>query len=253
MTTKQQIIEQLKERIGTIEWMNDTAIQSYALGVSEIDSSLKHGGITAGSCHEIIASHEGPALGFTLSVLSSMVKKGPILWCSNNHDFYTPGFIAYGIKDTDIIFAETKNQQQSLWAMEQGLTCNKLSAVILNTKHLSLAQGRRLKLLAQKHNTTGIFMVKPGARIDAPTIATTRWHISPEPSLGRFSRNGIKTIGAQRLSITLMRNLGGLAPLSWTVEFDEHALRFHTVPKLLPSTNQNHSQGPNACAREGIA
>ncbi len=251
MSAKHEIIKDLKERIGAIEWMRES-VTSYALGIPAIDATLKYGGITAGSCHEIISSHEGPALGFTLTLLSSMVKKGPVMWCALAHDLYTPGFAAYGIKDTDIVFVETKDHKQALWAMEEGLSCNKISAVLLQTTQLSLAQGRRLKLLAYKHNTTALFMIKPNARIKLPTIATTRWSIKHEPSTGRPSRNGINSVGAPRLSISLLRNLYGLAPLSWTVVFDEQTLRFHTLPSLLPSTHEHHP--PNtAHSREGVA
>lgn len=254
MVNKQEIIEQLKERIGAIEWPGDDAVPSYAIGISEIDRALKHGGIRAGSCHEIICSQEGPSLGFTLFLLSSMAKtKKPVLWCSNRQDFYTPGFATFGLKDTDVIFVETNDQQQSLWAMEQGLSCNDFSAVVFSVRHISLAQGRRLKLLAQKHGTTGLLMVKPGARIDLPTIATTRWDISSEPSSGRPSRHGIKAVGAERLSIKLLRNLGGFAPLSWTVEFNEHTLRFHILPQFLLSTNQTYPKSATSRARERSA
>jgi protein ImuA len=250
MTTKQQIIAQLKERIGAIEWKDQGKVTSYALGISDIDSALKHGGITAGSCHEILGP-SGPALGFTLSLLSSMVKNGPVLWCAEQQDFYTPGFTTYGLNDTDIIFAETKNRQQSLWAMEQGLMCTKLSGVLLNASFLSLAQGRRLKLLAQQHKTTAIFMIKPKTRLSFPSIATTRWHISYAPSLGQASRNG-NGVGAPRISIKLVRNLFGPAPLSWMVEFHEHTLRFHTVPQFLSSTHQASPAKSSLRARQGI-
>jgi|SRR5579871_2269611 len=238
MVNKQTIIAHLKERIGTIEWPHDGTITSYALGISEIDNALKHGGVTAGSCHEILGYQSGPALGFTLFLLSAMTKtKKPILWCSDSHDFYTPGFEKYGIKDTDIIFTETKNQQQSLWATEQGLMCNDFSAVVLDAKKISLTQGRRLKLLAQKHGSTAIFLSKPGSGVDLPTIATTRWQITSVASLGRPARNGTKIVGKPRLAINLLKNLGG-PPLSWTVEFDDRTLRFYTLPTILPSTNQ---------------
>lgn len=242
MTTKQEIIHQLKERISTMEWQPEQKITSYALGISEIDQALKHGGIVAGSCHEIICSHEGAALAFMLHLLSSMVqKKGPVLWCTDQQDFYTPGFLSYGLKDTDVIFAETQDYKQSLWAMEQGLLCSDFSAVVLCIKKLSLAQGRRIKLLTQKHGTTGILLIKPGAKINLPTIATTRWQIMAEPSVGMSSRNGKKSVGVPRLTINLIRNLGGAAPLSWTVSFDEDTLRFHTLPSFLSSTNQTNN------------
>jgi hypothetical protein len=240
MRDRKEIIDHLKERIGAVTWGQDDSITAYALGISEIDRALKHGGIVAGSCHEIICAHQGPSLGFALYLLASLVqKKGPVLWCSPKQDFYTPGFITFGLKDTDIIFAKTDDYQQSLWAMEQGLMCQELSAVVLDAKKISLAQGRRLKLIAQKYGTTAILLIKPEQKVVLPTIATTRWVIKSEPSLGRPSRHAVKSVGSIRLSINLMRNVGGLAPLAWMVEFNENTLRFHTISQLLLSTNQN--------------
>lgn len=243
MINKQAILAQLKANISAIEWQRETSITAYALGIREIDRALKHGGITAGCCHEIIYKESGPSLGFALHLLSSISQhKKPILWCSDQHDFYTPGFATYGIKDTDIIFVETKDNKESLWAAEQGLMCTDLSAVVIDAKKISLAEGRKLKLLAQKHNSTAILMIKKGARIDLPTIATTRWMITAVASKGQPSRNGIKIVGKPRFMISLLRNTHGLSQLSWTVEFDEHTLRFHTLPTLLSSTNQNYSE-----------
>ncbi|HXW54081.1 MAG TPA: hypothetical protein VEL47_08260 [Myxococcota bacterium] len=253
MKDKQAIIDQLRERISAIEWPQDAAATSYAVGIGEIDKALKHGGVTAGSCHEIICSQSGPALGFLLYLLSSMTKiKGPVLWCSDNQEFYTPGFEKYGLKDADVIFVETNNQQQALWAMEQGLVCDDFSAVVLNAKRVSLAQGRRLKLLAQKHGSTAVLMIKPESLIDLPTIAKTRWLITAEASSGRPSRNGIKLVGQPRLKINLLKNFGG-PPLSWTVEFDDRTLRFHTLSRILPSANQDRPESINSGARERSA
>lgn len=244
MSIKQEIITNLRERIGAIERMRNNAlnaidtITAYPLGIAAIDGALKHGGIMAAASHEISAPHHAAALGFILMMVSSMVKKGPVMWCAAESDFYTPGFARFGINDTDIMFVESKDPQQLLWATETGLSCEKISAVVLAAKTISLAQGRRLKLLAQKHNTTALFITKR-AQSTMQTNACTRWLIEHEPSVGLPSRNGIKCVGAPRLSITLLRNLYGQAPLSWTVEFDESALRFHTVPSLRSSTRQD--------------
>ncbi len=237
MNNKQEIISHLRERIGAIEWARDEEITAYPLGIPAIDNALRYGGITAGSCHEIISAHDATALGFVLLLLSAMVKKGPVIWCSSAEDFYTPGFAQFGIKDTDIIFVNVNDHQQALWAAETALRCTNIAGIVLHAQTMSLAEGRRIKLLAQQHMTTALFLVKREHNL-LPTIAATRWRIRHEPSLGLSSRNGIKTVGAPRLAIQLMRNLYGLAPLSWTVEFDEHTLRFHTVSPLLPSTEQ---------------
>jgi protein ImuA len=249
MSSKQEIIRDLRERIGAME-ARDQAIMSYPLGIVEIDSALRYGGLAQGACHEIIG--DASALGFILLALSSMVKKGPVIWCSPQEDFYTPGFAKFGIKDTDVIFVVTKDHKQALWATKTALTCNKISGVVLHASSMSLAEGRKLKLLAQQHMTTAIFWVKHNRAV-LPTIASTRWHIGHAPSRGLPSRNGIESLGSPRLSIELTRNLYGLAPLTWTVDFDEHALRFHIVSPLRSSTSKNQTQRPAVRARQGSA
>lgn len=235
---KQTVIDQLKERMNGFAWPREKSICAYSTGIDSIDRALKHGGIVSGACHEIISFHEGPALGFALHLVSPITKRAPILWCSHQENIYMPGFLSYGIKDDDIIFVKTQNETQSLWAIEQGLQSNSFSAVILEISNISLSQGRRLKLVAQKHGTTAIFILKPKKVL--PTIATTRWAIAPLPSEGLNPRNGIKAVGAKKLLIQLLKNQGGASPLSWKVEFNEQTLRFHTLPAFLPSTDKKY-------------
>lgn len=253
MSTKHEIIERLRERVGAIVWDSEHPVISYGTGVREIDLALKHGGIVAGSCHEIISEQQGPALGFALYLLSSMSRtKGPILWCSDRNDFYTPGFIPFGLNDSDVIFVESANPQHCLWAMEQGLSCTEIAAVVLDVHKISLAQARRLKLLAKTHNTVGILMMKPKCAIST-SIAATRWSVSAQRSLGAPSRYSIKCVGAPRLLVKLLRNQGGHAPLSWEIEFDEKTLRFHSVSQLLSPATKHHRAASLIGSRQGTA
>jgi protein ImuA len=253
------------------------------LGLAALDDALPGGGLPLGALHEIEGERaewdDGATTGFCLALLARLERRFPtgrkILWISRQGDLYPPALAGQGLDPGRFLLVRAKGDAEVLWAMEEGLRCRRLAAVVGEVEGLDRLAGRRLQLAAEAsldgrgpHETSATSAVtafalhrrfRPPRAGRAASAALSRWRVTPGAS-GAASGDqlGESLIGRPRWRLDLLR-CRGAAPGSWQVEWDDAACGFSLAPALRdrslgaqPSSGQP-AAGPRAPAGELLA
>ena len=109
----------------------------------------------------------------------------PVLWCgraltSHEHGgLYAPGLDEFGLGPERLLVVRARTDTQVLWAMEEGLRCPALSAVMGELDDPGFTPSRRLQLAAEANGLTAVLL---RTRSAAATGAVTRWHVTSAPT-----------------------------------------------------------------------
>lgn len=171
-----------------------------------------------GCVHEFICPGKesfSASTAFVAGTLSSLhLNKGSIIWVSNTLTMFPPSFTSFGVSPQQIIFIHLPKQKDILYAAEEALRCEGLSAVIADISELSFKQSRRLQLATEQSNVTG-FVLRNKPKFINTTACVTRWNITPSPST---SHQNIPGIGFPAWNVHLQKVRNG-TPQSWKVSW----------------------------------
>jgi protein ImuA len=203
-------IARLRARIWALEQGNGAPPPILALGAP--DAALPWGGLPLARLHQIAAA-DASALSFAAALLGLAARGGTVLWCRRKDASlpFLPGLMAFGLAPERVVVAESDRAVEVLWAMEEGLRCPALGAVLGEVSELAPAAARRLQLAAEAGGVAALALT--GARTTA-TGATTRWKVGAAPS----APSPWGGLGPPAWSVTLERCRGGL-PRTWTLEW----------------------------------
>jgi protein ImuA len=173
---------------------------------------------------EIFAAHprDGGWAGFLLTQLHA---GKPLLWVQERMAILETGRIhAPGLPSQSLIHIETRDARDALWAMEEGLRCAALSAVIGeiwgDPRALDFTATRRLAVAAERSGTP-CWLVRLGG-IPNLSGARMRWRIASAPSLP--NPLDPRAPGAPAWDADLFR-ARGFAPGRWQVAHDQDRFR----------------------------
>lgn len=212
----------LRDRIQALESGGRPA-RFLPLAAPALAAALPGGGLALGALHEIIGA--GPdeedgaiAAAFAAALLARIARHaaGEILWCLAAADLYGPGLAAQGLAPSRLVLARCRDDDEMLWAMEEGLRSPSLAAVLGEIGTLPLVAGRRLQLAAEAGGVTAVLLRRwrdaaTAARQRAtPSAAVTRWRVAAAPS----QDTGEPGVGAPLWRVELLRCRGG-SPGSW--------------------------------------
>jgi protein ImuA len=235
----------LKEQVRRLERANSgqrVSQSAIPLGVPAIDSLLPEGGLLTGALHEIeagaapsgrVAPHDGAALGFAAHALGRL-PLGTILWCrrpSSTFDAlpYAPA-LARWFDPARLLLVTAKRDDDVFWAMEEGLRCLGIAAVLGETRSVDTTAGRRLSLAAEKSGVPAFLLRSEPA--PPQSVCVTRWRVASAPSA---STPGLADVGAPRWHVQLRRNRFGKDAAveipSWLVEWCDEARCLAVVPQ----------------------
>jgi protein ImuA len=221
---------------------------SVPLGVPAIDRLLPEGGLLAGALHEIeagptpsgrIAAHDGAALGFAAHLLSRF-SVGTILWCRRPMGVfdappYAPA-LARWFDPARLLMVTAKRDDEVFWAMEEGLRCPGVAAVLGETRSIDATAGRRLSLAAEKAGVPALLLRPEPA--PPQSVCVTRWRVASAPS---HSTPGLADVGAPRWQVELRRNRFGKAAAveipSWILEWNDEAHCLSVVPQAFDGSS----------------
>ena len=168
------------------------------------------------------ATAAGP--GFLLAQLGT---GKPLLWVQERMAILEGGRLhPPGLPSRNLIHVEARDARDALWAMEEGVRCAALSAVIGeiwgDPRALDFTATRRLAVASERSGTP-CWLVRLGGTANL-SGARMRWRIASSPSLPNTLDP--RAPGAPAWDAELFR-ARGFAPGRWTLAHD--ADRFHLV------------------------
>jgi protein ImuA len=201
-------IARLRDRIWALEQGTDAPPPVQPIGVP--DSVLPWGGLPLARIHQIaLADRSG--LGFAAGLLGLVARGRTVLWCRRRDTAipFLPGLTPFGLDTAQVLTVEAERATELLWAIEEGLRCPALGAVLGEIDDLPLPAARRLQLAAETGQVAGLIVTPERAMAGG---ATTRWRVTTAPS----PTTPWGGLGAPAWHVSLERCRNGL-PRSWTL------------------------------------
>jgi protein ImuA len=175
---------------------------------------------------EIFASHARDG-GWTGFLLPQLAADKPLLWVQDRMAIREAGRIhPAGLPGLALIHVEARDGRDALWAMEEGLRCSGIGAVIGelwgDPAALDFTATRRLAVAAERSQVP-CWLVRLGGRANL-SGARMRWRVASAPSLPHAF--DFKAPGPPAWNAELFR-ARGFAPGKWSVACE--ADRFHLL------------------------
>jgi protein ImuA len=175
---------------------------------------------------ELFAAH--PRDGGWAGFLLAQVEAGkPLLWVQERMAILESGRVhPPGLRIPDLIHIEARDARDALWAMEEGLRCSALSAVIGeiwgDPKVLDFTATRRLAVASERSGVAA-FLIRLGGHANL-SGARMRWRIASAPSL--LNDLDPRAPGLPAWNAELFRARGA-PPGRWSIAYEAGA--FHLV------------------------
>jgi len=165
------------------------------------------------------SARDGGATGF---LLAQIARRKPLLWVQERMAMIEAGRIyPPGLGIAELIHVDARDARAALWAMEEGLRCSALGAVIGeiwgDPKALDFTATRRLAVAAER-NGVAAFLIRLGGHANL-SGARMRWRVASAPS--RAHPFDPKAPGAAAWDAKLFR-ARGFAPGRWSIVRDAH-------------------------------
>jgi len=175
---------------------------------------------------ELFAVHPRDA-GWAGFLLAQIGTEKPLLWVQDRMAILESGRIhPPGLPVRNLIHVETRDARDALWAMEEGVRCSCLSAVIGeiwgDPKTLDFTATRRLAVASERSGTP-CWLVRLGGTANL-SGARMRWRLASAPSLANALDP--RAPGTPTWDAELFRARGH-PPGRWNVAHDSD--RFHLV------------------------
>ena len=178
---------------------------------------------------ELFADH--PRDGGWAGFLLAQIDRGkPVLWIQERMAILETGRIhPPGLGGGGLLHVEARDARSVLWAMEEGLRCAALGAVIGelwgDPKALDFTATRRLAVAAERYGVAA-FLIRLGGHANL-SGARMRWRIASRPSLAHpFDP---RAPGSAAWEAELFR-ARGCAPGRWSIAYDADSLHLVAAP-----------------------
>ena len=170
--------------------------------------------------------------GWAGFLLGQIDHQRPLLWVQERMAIlesgrvHPPGLAAPGKEFGDLIHVEARDARAALWAMEEGLRCAAIGAVIGeiwgDPAALDFTATRRLAVAAERHGVAA-YLIRLGGSANL-SGARLRWQVASAPSL--VHPLNPRAPGAAAWACDLFRARGA-TPGTWTVAHEPGG--FHLV------------------------
>ncbi|CTQ33448.1 hypothetical protein [Jannaschia rubra] len=190
-------------------------------------------------------TRDGAGTGLVLAQIDAWLgadgaRDGPILWVQDRTAAREGGLPCLrGIAGTGlqmpILRVGARNAADALWAMEEGLECAALSAVVGevwgNPRSLDFTATKRLALRSRRSGVP-VWLLRPDGVADL-SVAPDRWRVDPAPSAD--NPWDARAPGQARWWADLFRTRRG-APTRWVAGHDRAAHRVDLAAALSDGT-----------------
>ena len=214
MTDKRSVVESLRQDILRLQGFKPSNIAD-ELGLGPIEQAFPNGIFPRGAIHEFVSETKveyAATFGFVSGLLSRLAAGNkPCLWICQSRAFFPLSVTKFNLSPNQIIFINAPRTQDALWAFEEALKCNGLSAIVAEIPRISFSESRRLQLAAEKSKATGLLL--RSTKYHNTTTSVARWHIKSLPSI---SDDGLPGVGYPQWNVALSKVRNG-KPGSWPV------------------------------------
>lgn len=213
---KADVIAQLKRKIWELQAFKAKPLVGAGLELGCMNQAFPDGMFPTSAVHEFVGSTAQDAAagsGFICGLLAGL-QKGMAAWISSSRTVFPPALKAWGLEPDRIIFIDVRRDKDVLWAIEESLKCENLSAVVGELKDLDFTASRRLQLAVEQSGVTGFLLRRQSGNIST-TACTCRWHIS---SLASKTIDELPGVGYPRWNVELLKVRNG-KPGKWLVEW----------------------------------
>jgi len=216
---KSQILSQLKRDILPLQGFKKLrADNNINIGFRPIEKAFPNACFPIGCMHEFISnasSDIAATYGFIACLLSKLMQLGGACVSISTTDIlFPPALKSFGVDPEKVIFINLKKEKDILYATEQALKCNKLTAVLVDIKNISFKESRRFQLAAEQSRVTGFIIRNQPYSVN--TIAcVSRWQIT---SIASELQDAMPGVGFPRWNVELLKVRNGI-PGKWKIEW----------------------------------
>jgi len=182
---KTNVIEALQMDILRLQGFNSARNETLDVGLGPILNAFPNRSFPLGALHEFLSErieHSASTSGFISGLLAALMgNNGTVLWISSSRTLFPPALKSYGIQPDRFIFIDLQKEKDVIWAMDEALKCNALSAVVGEVRELDFTTSRRLQLAVEQSQVNG-FILRNQYRNLNPTACVSRWKITSLPS-----------------------------------------------------------------------
>jgi len=223
------IIEHLQKQILALQGNCQQLGEQTPIGLGTIESAFPGNVFAKGVVHELISSSFEDAActsGFMSVILGKLMQQGGFcLWISAKRHLFPPALKVFGIEPDRILFIDTTTTKDTLWALEEALKCDAITAVIGELNELSFNESQRLQLAVERSQVTG-FIHRHWPKTQNAVACVTRWKISPIASALSHDMPGV---GFPGWNVQLLKVRGG-RPGEWQVQWTAGGLEYINKP-----------------------
>lgn len=224
-TLKNHIISELEKQILPLQGLKKlSADNDINIGLRSIEQAFPNGTFPTGCMHEFInASIEDVSAtsGFITCLLGKQMRLGgTCIWISTSRTLFPPALKAFCVEPHQVIFIDLKKERDIVYATEEALKCNRVTAVVSEIKHIDFKQSRRFQLAAEQSRVTG-FLIRQELHIINTIACISRWCITSVPGRGDDAMPGV---AFPRWHVELQKIRNGI-PGKWTIEWAANAFR----------------------------
>lgn len=231
-------IRQLQSQILAMQGLSGpSTAKPVSTGLGSLEMAFPNQTFPTGAVHEFTSTApvDGAATnGFMAGLLGCLMQtRGICLWVSTKRSLYPPALKAFGIAPERIIFIDLKKDKEALWAIEEGLKCKSLAAVVGELTSLDFTASRRLQLAVEHSRVTG-FIHRLQPKSENTVACVSRWKITP---LASWQQDEAPGLGFPRWNVELLKVRNG-KPGTWQVEWTTTG--FREVPRFAPAVSQTN-------------
>ena len=237
---KIEIAKQLQAGINAMQGMGKQSHEP-AIGLAPFAAAFPENTFPTGAIHEFIsyeAANAAATTGFMAAIISKLIKQGGLsLWITGVRKNFAPGLKHFGLEPDRIVFINTSRPKEALWIIEEALKCEALTAVIGEIKELSFTDSRRLQLAVENSGVTG-FIHRYCPRTENAVACTTRWKITPLPSL---ITDNLPGVGQSSWDVQLLKVRNG-RPNAWQISWSgKNFVPLADNHFVIPVLNERHT------------
>ncbi len=198
-----------------------SAVSAVASGFEELDTLLPGGGLPLGALTELLIPRAGIGeLSLVLRAAAPLTRNRWLAFIAPPYVPYAPALARAGIDLSHVLVIRARNNNDTLWAMEQTLRAGTCGAVFAWPTHADFKWLRRLQLAAETSGALSVLFM-PSRHVAMNSPAAVR--LALEPVVNTNSSTGRQAPG---LAVRVVKRRGSwpAAPVRLKVSGISYAL-----------------------------